>query len=487
MKEKVTTVSGYMKAMTDEIRSMRETIDSQHQDLLDLSRNLERVRHELRKSNETVERQNGTIKELQERLAKYEDSDPDKNSSNSSTPPTKEKMKDEVIRRTKTLRKPSGLKPGGQPGHDPHIRKLILDPDVIEKCSCQYCKNCGKDISDMKGRLVLTTQEIDLPKDIKPTVTERRYYEKVCTCGCCNRSYAPKKGGNPVTFGKNIRALITYLNIVQCIPYERLQSLMAEVFGVCLSQGTIKNIIDDMMERSKPAIEMLTEMLKGQRIVGFDESGCYRDKNLDWAWIAQTAYLTLCFRASGRAAKELGSRFAGSLEKIIAVTDRHSAYFAINFLNHQICMAHILRELQYLSELDTGQEWSTKMQKLIREAIHERNEKPEEIIDAKPWLGRLDELLKIDLSKMKEGFEKLRKGLIKCRDYIFNFLEDPAIPSDNNASERGIRKLKVKQKISGCFRSESGADAFFAIHSIADTAWKNNQSQLNAIATLLSL
>ena len=88
---------------------------------------------------------------------------------------------------------------------------------------------------------------------------------------------------------------------------------------------------------------------------------------------------------------------------------------------------------------------------------------------------------------MKDGFEKLRKGLIKCRDYIFNFLEDPAIPSDNNASERGIRKLKVKQKISGCFRSESGADAFFAIHSIADTAWKNNQSQLNAINTLLSL
>jgi transposase len=101
------------------------------------------------------------------------------------------------------------------------------------------------------------------------------------------------------------------------------------------------------------------------------------------------------------------------------------------------------------------------MQELIKEAIHERNEKFEEIIDANTWLGRLDELLKRDLSKMKEGFEKLRKDLIKCRDYIFNFLEDPAIPSDNNASERGIRKLKVKQKISGCFRSGSGADAFF--------------------------
>lgn len=170
-------MSEYMKAMTDEIRSMRETIDSQHQDLLDLNRNLERVRHELSKSNETVEKQNGTIRELRARLAKYEDPDSDNNSGNSSTPPTKEKMKDEVIRRTKTLRKQSGLKPGSQPGHDPHIRKLILNIDVIEKCSCQYCKNCGKDISDMKERFVLTTQEIDLPKEIKPTVTERRYYE----------------------------------------------------------------------------------------------------------------------------------------------------------------------------------------------------------------------------------------------------------------------------------------------------------------------
>lgn len=95
----------YIKTMTDEIRSMRETIDSQHQDLLDLNRNLERVRRELRKSYETVEKHNGIIKELQERLAKYEDPNPGKNSGNSSTPPTKENMKDEVIRHTKNTSK----------------------------------------------------------------------------------------------------------------------------------------------------------------------------------------------------------------------------------------------------------------------------------------------------------------------------------------------------------------------------------------------
>ena len=175
------------------------------------------------------------------------------------------------------------------------------------------------------------------------------------------------------------------------------------------------------------------------------------------------------------------------MKNMVAVTDRHSAYFAINFLNHQVCLAHLLRELEYLSQLDKEQQWSAQVQTLLREAIHERNTRPEDIICKEPWLERLDKLLEKNLTQLKEDFERLRKGLLKARDYIFNFLEDPFIPSDNNASERGIRKLKVKQKISGTFRSDAGADAFFAIHSIADTAWKNNQSQLNAIATILSL
>ena len=162
---------------------------------------------------------------------------------------------------------------------------------------------------------------------------------------------------------------------------------------------------------------------------------------------------------------------------MVAVTDRHSAYFAIDFLNNQVCLAHLLRNLEYLNDIDKNQRWAQEVKSLLREAIHERNEKPAEMISAKSWLERLDGLLK--------EFNELKRGLIKCRNYIFNFLENPAIPSDNNASERGIRKLKIKQKISGCFRSDTGADAFHAIHSIADTAWKNNQSPLDAILALV--
>ncbi len=470
MEEQVADISQALKKLTSEMASMRENMDAMHTENVNLRRNVQR----LQKENH----------ELRRRLEKYEK--PDKNSNNSSTPPSKEKMKDEVVRRTKSLRQKSELKPGGQPGHEGHIKELATNPDVMEDCESNFCRECGRDLPDVERELDYVSQVVDLPT-MAPVVTEYRHYKKVCTCGCCNKGYAPRKRGNQIVFGRNIRAIVTYLNVVQCVPYERLASLMVEVFSVHMSQGTIRNIVQEAMKKSQPAISLLEDMLKKSTVVGFDESGCYNNKKLDWAWIAQTAYITLCFRATGRSSKVLEDKFGDSLKNMVAVTDRHSAYFVLNFLDHQVCLAHLLRELEYLTELDPKQNWSKDVANLLRKAIHERNEHPTNVIEKKTWLEKLDVLLQANLLHLKDHFERLRKGLLKCRDYIFNFLENPGIPSDNNASERGIRKLKIKQKISGTFRSDSGADAFFAIHSISDTAWKNHQSQLNAISTILSL
>ena len=225
------------------------------------------------------------------------------------------------------------------------------------------------------------------------------------------------------------------------------------------------------------------------------------NKRLDGAWIAQTVYFTLVFHAGSRKGQEREGRFGDSLERMTAVTDRHSAYFALNFLNHQICLAHLLRECQYLTELDKEQQWSKSVESLLQEAIHERNKRPAEHIDTQPWLGRLDKLIHENLSELNEKFitfknihenlselnEKFitfKNGLLKCRDYIFNFLKNPAIPPDNNASERGIRKLKIKLKNSGCFRSDLGADAFMDLHSIVETTKKHGKSPYNAILAL---
>lgn len=469
VKKKVKDMNETLSSLVAEIQSLRETVDSQFAEICQLNRNTERLLKENR--------------ELRIRLEKYER--PSKDSNNSGTPPAKESVPAQVTRRTKSQRQKSDRPVGGQVGHEGTTRKVVDIPDEIEEVSAHYCRECGRDLSDIKGELDYRRQEVDLPP-VAPIYRETRFYKKVCACGCCNTGYAPRKrGGNAVTFGKRVKAIATYLSVVQCVPYERLQSMFDTVFNIKISQGTLANIVKEMLEKSKPAIALIEQFIKESRVVGFDESGCYCNGALNWAWIAQTVYLTLVFRETGRAAKVLEDRFGDSLKNMIAVSDRHGAYFKIGFLDNQICLAHLLRNLEYLNDLDKEQTWAKEVQQLLREAIHIRNEKPTEAISSASWLQRLDELLKRNLDHLRKEFNELKRGLIKRRDNMFKFLEDPAIPPDNNASERGIRKLKVKQKISGTFRSETGADAFLAIHSIADTAWKNGQSPLEAILALV--
>jgi len=474
--EKITDISEVLPAMMEEMRLMRETIDSQHAAICSLNRNVEALHQKIRSLKKENEK-------LREQLAKYES--PDKNSGNSSTPPSKESMKAEAIRRTKTLRKPTGRKPGGQEGHEGSTLKMTQTPDETEDVSPSYCTKCGASLEDCERILDYVTQVVSIP-ELKPIVKEIRHYITVCRqCGERIRSHAPRKrGSNAVVYDATVKSLAVYLSVVMFLPYGRIDSFFREVFGLEVSQGSFVNWVGEAKKNAAPAIEKIKECIMKSAVVGFDESGLYCNKKLDWTWIAQTVYFTLLFHGSGRSHKELESRFGSSLERMVAVTDRHSAYFTLNFLNHQVCVAHLLRELQYLNELDTKQQWSKKVENLLQEAIHERNENPQAVIDKLPWLIKLDQLLTENLEHMAEQFGQLRKGLIKCRDYIFNFLENPAIPPDNNASERGIRKVKIKMKNSGTFRSDAGADAFLDLLSIVETTKKHNNSPYAAIRAL---
>ena len=416
-------ISETLQAMTDEMRLMHETIASQHSDICQLNRNIDRLHADLRKRDKEIE-------ELKARLAKYEA--PDKNSGNSSTPPSKESIKYEAIRRTKTLRKPTGRKPGGQKGHEGSTLKMAQTPDETEEVSANYCTKCGASLEDCERILDYVTQVVSVP-ELKPVVKEIRHYITVCkNCGERVRSHAPRKrGSNAVVYDATVKTLVVYLNVVMFLPYGRIGNFFKEVFGLEISQGSFVNWVNEAKKNAAPAIEKIKECIMKSAVVGFDESGLYCNKKLDWTWIAQTVYFTLLFHGSGRSHKELESRFGSSLERMTAVTDRHSAYFTLNFLNHQVCIAHLLRELQYLGELDTEQQWSKKVESLLQEAVHERNENPQAVIDKQPWLIKLDALLTENLEHMAEQFGQLKKGLIKCRDYIFNFLENPAIPPDN--------------------------------------------------------
>ena len=440
MNEKVTDISEALLTMTEEMRLMRETINSQHAEICNLNRNTEALHKEIRnlkKENESLRTQ----------LAKYES--PDKNSGNSSTPPSKENMKDEAVRRTKTLRKPTGRKPGGQEGHEGSTLKMTQAPDETEGIAANYCTKCGASLEDCERILDYVTQVVSIP-DLKPVVKEIRHYITVCKqCGERIQSHAPRKrGSNAVVYDATVKSLVVYLSVVMFLPYGRIDNFFRGVFGLEISQGSFVNWVNEARKNAAPAIEKIKECIMKSAVVGFDESGLYCNKKLDWAWIAQTVYFTLLFHGSGRSHKELESRFGSSLERMVAVTDRHSAYFTLNFLNHQVCVAHLLRELQYLNELDTEQQWSRNIESLLQQAVHERNENPQAVIDKQPWLTKLDQLLTENLEHMAEQFGKLKKGLIKCRDYIFNFLENPAIPPDNNASYHNLNIIPTFSRMS---------------------------------------
>jgi len=475
MNEQVIDIYEIIRTFTNKLDALQSDLDTVRVELTVAQEEIRVLKYE----NVCLKVEN---KELKKRLDKYEK--PSKASHNSSIPPGKEDFKSETIRRTKSLREKSDRPIGGQLNHKGYTRKMVSAPDEVMNHVSQYCTNCGCDLSGVDAILEDTTQEIDL-QPIETIVKEHRHYVRSCTCGCKNRSSLNRiRGGNKMVFGKNIQSLVVYLNIVQCVPYERLQSALKTIFNIDISQGSIRNIIVKTKKEAQKALVLIKNHISESKVVGFDESGCFCHGILNWSWIAQTPLATFVFIAKNRSGKVLEQKFGKALENMIAVTDRHQTYFSLDFKNHQICLAHILRELQYLNDVDSTQDWSKRMQELLREAIHTRNQNPTKSFDTKPWIARLNELLSQNVSHLKDCFEALRKGIMKRRLYVFPFLENPAIPATNNASERGFRKIKIKQKISGTFRSDICAEAFMDLHSILDTAWKNKQNQLSAILAL---
>ena len=247
-------------------------------------------------------------------------------------------------------------------------------------------------MSDAERVLDYVTQVISIP-ELKPIIKEIRHYVMICkNCGERIRT-VPRRRSNNVVYDSSVKTLVVYLSVVQFLPYGRIASFLREVFGLTPSEGSLVNWVNEAKRNTQPVIDKIKEYIKSAAVVGFDESGLYCNKRLDWAWIAQTVYYTLLFRADGRGSKVLADRFGDCLERMTAVTDRHSAYFALNFLNHQVCLAHLLRELQYLSELNTEQGWSGKVTSLFREAIHQRNTNPYDVRDKFSLIVRLVKLL----------------------------------------------------------------------------------------------
>lgn len=443
--------------------------------------NLRNTVIELIRKVETLTCENESLKK---RLSKYETP---KNSNNSSIPPSK----DENRPKRKSLREKSGLKPGGQKGRKGNTLKMVETPDFIKDYHPSYCSCCGSSVADVPSVLSGKRQVYDIPP-IEIKVTEHHVYERMCSCGHNTKASWPSGVETPVSYGSNIASLIAYFHTRQYIPFKRMQEIFSDIFHAPISEGGIHYLLEKLAGKAAPAYQMIKNKLQSTKLaVGSDETGMKVNGDKHWGWTWQTAEATFITITNNRGQKSIDATFRNGFKNAALVHDCWASHFNTGALTHQICIAHLLRDLNYLTELHK-QKWSKTLKLLLQKAI--RLKKQMNKVDylthnqqrsqIEKWL---EFLLNYKIPQEKKELVTFQNRLIKYKQYILTFLYREEVPADNNASERAIRNIKVKQKVSGQFRSENGAACFAVLRSITDTAIKNGQSVLGALSVIANL
>ena len=435
------------------------------------------------KENKKLRKENTVLKQ---RLSKYEHP---KNSDNSSIPPSQDENRP---KRNQSLREKKGRRPGGQKGRKGNTLKMIGSPDVIEKHIPGFCACCGKDVSSLAHVFVGKRQVMDLP-EIRLHVKEHQIFTKVCACGHQTTGRYPLEANAPVSYGNNLESLIGYLHARQYIPFKRMEEFIKDVFNVPISEGGIHYLLNKLVTKAKPAYELIREKLKSGNgfAIGADETGIKVSGNKHWAWTWQNDEATFISITDNRGGQSITENFRDGFEKSVLVHDCWKSHFNTKALTHQICIAHLLRELNYLSER-YNHKWSKVCKMIFLSAIKLKKQ----MSDVDYYIhnprrtileNRLKILLNYILNKNDKELVTFQKRLVKYRHYIFPFLYRPQVPPDNNASERAIRNIKVKQKISGQFKSPAGAFGFAVLRSVTDTILKNNQNLLSSLKVIANL
>jgi transposase len=395
-----------------------------------------------------------------------------KNSGNSSLTPSQDMFR----LKNQSLREKSNRKSGGQPGHKGETLLMTPDPDkVIEHRPDGICPQCGKIHSEESFELLGKRQVVDIPV-IKASVIEHRVFQTICSCGHVTSGDYPAGVAAPVQYGNNLISLVAYLSSRQYIPYNRLSELINSITNVSMSEGTVYNLLNKAANLVLPIYEGIKEEISKAITIGGDETGVKVNTNKFWAWTWQTINATYITISPSRGYVTVQGTFPDGFPQATLVSDSLAAQLKTPAKRHQLCLAHLLRDLNYFQEL-YHLKWVTDMKDILSKAITLKNrmipEQYEQIFEERSeLLNDFDQLIKQELPEKYAKIFPLHKRLKKRKHQVFNFLFYPEVPYDNNGSERAIRNLKVKQKVSGGFRSDRGAEIFAVLRSVVDTVIK---------------
>ena len=424
------------------------------------------------------------IASLEAELAVYKNK---KNSGNSHKPPSTDIA---APKRNQSLREQTGKKPGGQPGHPGSTLSMVANPDMIVVHAPCTCGKCSKGLSGIALDLIERRQVADIPPPQQVVYTEHQIYAKTCSCGHVTKSVFPADVNAPVQYGPNTVAMIAYLHARQYVPFERMAELFEVAMGLPISQGSIANIILRFADKATPAYEQIKKSIACAGYAGADETGVKVNGQKNWFWTWQNDQATYIVHSANRGYATIEANFPEGFPDTVLVHDRWAAQLKSTAADHQICLAHLLRDLNFIEELHESP-WAKDFKYIIKEAMalnHNRQADNNLFIAARDALdSKIDLLLEQPLPREHHKAITLQKQLSKIKSYILAFLRYLNVPAHNNASERAIRNVKVKQKISGQFKSELNAQAFAKIRSVIDTAIKSGKEifdELTAIANL---
>ncbi len=513
----------YIEGLLEELADQERILGAHQRQIIEAQRERnEKQARQLKRVKERLARQECLNYQLKRRIAELEAADIVRDSHNSSLPPSLDPPAAKAansIRRTRSLRRPSGKRPGAQPGHAGHTRALSERPDQVVTHSPALCHGCGAALSS--GYIIRCDrrQVIDLPP-VKPWVVEHRALTKRCaTCDEVTKGRFPKGVAAAVQYGRGIRARAVYLTNYQLLPYRRAGELLGDFFSCPISPGSLRRIIAQCAGAALTTEVEIKNRLKRSEVIHVDETGLRVAGGGRFVHVASTGKLThyACDSRRGKSAMdEIGilPSFRGT-----SVHDGWPAYTYYYQCRHALCGAHLLRELTYVEESHPHQrgQWAAPLAELLvemKEAVEGARASGRSALTEQAqgeYFGRYDELVRRGLelnperttrrrqvdqgragAKKERGrirqseARKLVTRLEQRRAEVLRFMTDFRVSFDNNQAERDLRMVKLQQKIGGCFRSGEGARQFCRLRSVISTARKQGQAVLDSIEKVLA-
>ena len=379
------------------------------------------------------------VEELEQQVLELQSK---KDSGNSSMPPSQDQGR---AIKNRSLRRKSKRNRGGQPGHKGHRLEMTETPDEVVEHVPGYCRVCGEELDRFPGLLAERRQVVDIPP-IAPVYTEHRVYSKVCSCGQVIKGTFPSNVKAPIQYGPGVESIAGYLSVRQYLPYRRMKECFQDLFGIAISEGGLVNAVRCIAGKSLPLYQRIKENILRGSVVGADETGAKVNGTKFWFWTWQNPTNTFITVDPGRGFELIKRVFPDGLRNSVLVSDCWAAHLKTPAITHQLCIAHLVRELNFFVELYDDRS-AKRFRKLFIEALKLKNEIDDYEQDQplrNQLVKRLDRLLAYDIDKQPPKIKPFHKRLRKNKEYLFPFLYHQKVPPDNNASERAIRNLKVK-------------------------------------------